>query len=81
MNGTALDTAPVLATARPPVRGQCPTCLHRAPAGQPTAEDLAVIARLANVLCEDLADGPWRIAAAIRGIAETSLQHTKRNTT
>ncbi|WP_116211557.1 hypothetical protein [Streptomyces olivoreticuli] len=79
MNGTARDTTPTLATAHPPVRGQCRTCLHRALAGQTTTEDLAVIARLANVLCEDLADGPWRIAAAIRGIAETSLHHTKRN--
>ncbi|MEU1307758.1 hypothetical protein ABZ419_02515 [Streptomyces cinnamoneus] len=79
MNGTVPATSPAHAAARPPVRRQCPTCLHPTPAGQPTAEDLTVIARLANVLCEDLADGPWRIAAAIRGIAETSLQHTKRN--
>lgn len=47
--------------------------------GVGTARALDEIARLANDLCEHLADRPWRTAARIRELAETALPMTGEN--
>jgi hypothetical protein len=44
-----------------------------------TTETLAVIAALANLLCDHLADDQWRTADHIRHLAETAHNHGTPN--
>ncbi|MEU5429776.1 hypothetical protein AB0H73_29870 [Streptomyces olivoreticuli] len=62
-----------LATAAPVAAGTT------AP-GMSTEQAFSAIAHLANLLCEDLADAPWRIAAQIRDIAEAAQDATAPDT-
>ncbi|CAM5306714.1 hypothetical protein [Streptomyces abikoensis] len=77
-------TAPARPTAyRLPCRRLTATPTAAAATAEPdtgTAQAFSAIARLANLLCEDLADTPWRIAAQIRDIAEAAQKTTVPDT-
>jgi hypothetical protein len=58
----------------PPAAPTAPDREQSIPTPDPGAElAFAEIARLANELCEHLADSQWRTAARIRELAETVL--------
>ncbi|WP_367132979.1 MULTISPECIES: hypothetical protein [Streptomyces] len=57
-----------------------PVTADTAASGTSTAHAFSAIAHLANLLCEDLADAPWRIAAQIREIAEAAQDTTAPDT-
>ncbi|MHA7956265.1 hypothetical protein ACX9I7_00710 [Streptomyces sp. L500] len=72
MTGSARDAANRTTPNPPAPRQSLP--------GLTTDEALAEIARLADFLCEHLADQPWRTAARIRALAENLTADKPRTT-
>ncbi|MGI5526771.1 hypothetical protein ACQEVX_04880 [Streptomyces syringium] len=78
MTATARPTAYRLPCRR--LATAAPAAAGTAAPGAGTAHAFTAIAHLANLLCEDLTDSPWRIAAQIRDIAETAQGTTAPDT-